>query len=63
MKKGKIRDKGTISDCIDHEFAVISLKDQSRVKINMSLKIVHTMKSQILLSDASIVSGRLRKRL
>jgi hypothetical protein len=41
MKKGgKIRDKGTISDCIDREFTVISLKNQSRAKINMLLEIV-----------------------
>ena len=41
-KNGKIRDKGTISDCIDQGFAVISLKDQSGVKINMLLEIVLT---------------------
>jgi hypothetical protein len=43
MKKWKIRDKGTFSDSIDHEFTVISLKDQSRAKINMLLKIVNEM--------------------
>ena len=43
IKKGKIRDKGTIPDCIDREFTVISLKDQSRAKINMLLEIVNEM--------------------
>ncbi len=41
--RGKIRDKGTISDSIDHEFAVFSLEDQSRAKINMLLEIVYSL--------------------
>jgi hypothetical protein len=42
-KGGKIRDMGTISNSIGHEFTVISLKNQSRAKINMLLEIVITL--------------------
>ena len=30
IKKGKIRNKRIISDCIDHEFTVIFLKDRRK---------------------------------
>lgn len=49
-KMGKIRDKGTISDSIKHEFALISLKDQSRAKINMLLDIVKKNIKRIVLN-------------